>query len=61
MTREEILMKSAGKLNDLAADIKATETIKSEWPSDPGAQRAKADHDECLTLAVGLLMLARPA
>lgn len=54
-------MKSAAKLNELAADIKATETIKGEWPADVGAQRAKADHDECLTLAVGLLVLARSA
>lgn len=61
MRREEILMKSAGKLNALAADIKASETAKGEWPADDAAQRAKVDHDECIELAAGLIAMATPA
>ncbi len=60
MTRIELLTKSAAKLNELARDIKECNTVAGEWVlKDDSDRAAKADHDECTSLAVGLLVLAR--
>lgn len=60
MTRTEILTKAAGKLIELAADIKESNTMRGGvWGDGELDQRAKADHDECLTLSTGLLLLAQ--
>lgn len=57
MTRVEILTKAAAKLSELAKDIKDSNTVGGEWSDNEAAE--KADHDECLALAAGLLILAR--
>lgn len=56
MTRIEILTKAAGKLNELARDIKDSNTVNGQWLVEDPAQ---ADHDECVQLAAGLLLLAK--
>jgi hypothetical protein len=60
MRREEILMKAAGKLHELAADIERTHTVRGEWVLNDAADfRAKQDYDECIQLAGGLMVMAK--
>lgn len=62
MRREEILMKSAAKLHGLAADIERSHTVGGEWVlHDPADFQAKHDHDECIQLAGGLMVMAKTA
>jgi len=59
MTREEVLLKSAGVIRTVAEGIAEAHTLSGVWGSDPDDQRAQQDHDECLELACLLVAMAK--
>ena len=63
MTREEILVKAAGKLRQNAEALKQSHTLADgEWfIGDEADALARNDHDETLELAAGLLAMAKAA
>ena len=59
MRRADLLVKAAGKLQGLAHDLKDAHTVRDEWVSISAEDlRARAEHDELLELAAGLLGMA---
>ena len=59
LTREEVLTRSAARLQEYAREIRAGHTVGGRWQIlNRADQRARDDHDDLLALASGLLRMA---
>lgn len=59
MKRIEILTKAAGKLTELARDLRECHSVQGDWfVNSPEDMRARVEHDELIELAAGLLGMA---